>query len=133
MTGLARKRNDLLSDKGAARPMLTWGVAYRDGSYDNVTWHPAATRRLALQTSSVPGAERGAKPAVRAAHSGPASLGRVRASLRLGRDLHERLKYQASVSRRTQQSVLLQALEDYLDRQPEAPDPSGERRCPRSR
>lgn len=122
MTGQARIFNDLLTDKGAARPMLAHGAMYRDNIHENVAWHPAAARHLSLVMARAM-----AKPIARAASAKP---GRVRASLRLKRDLHERLRSHGSVSGRTQQSILTQALEEYLERRTEIRAVNGDRRFP---
>jgi hypothetical protein len=125
MTGLARIFSDLITDKGEARPMLARGAMYRDSTHENVTWHPAAARRLALAMSRA-----AAKPAARATRGGSGDPDRVRASLRLKHELHERLKTLGSASGRTQQSILLQALEEYLERWPEDRAVNGDRRSP---
>jgi len=125
MTGQARLFSDLLTDKGAARPMLAHGAMYRDGTDENVTWHPAAARHLALMMSgAVP------KSFAQAARAASGITGRVRASLRMKRDLHERLRSHGSASGRTQQSILTEALEEYLERRTEVRAVNGDRRFP---
>ena len=126
MADLATVTGRLLTNKGMARPMLTQGAAHRGAENHKVMWHPAVNRRLVLAPTG--GTSPG--PLGQASLDACSSTKRTRASLRLDHDLHQRLKAQGAMSRRTQQSILQQALEEFLDRQDTQQSIGGDRRRP---
>ncbi len=131
MANVAFFTTDLLSRKGRARPATT--VQERENrcsSRENLHWFPTVV------------AAPGLTPARRAANGQSArrktTAGepRIRASLRLRRDLHGQFKGYCTAAKRTQQSVLVQALDEYLVRHDKHTEytsdaeHAGDRRCP---
>ena len=103
-----------MSRKGMARPMQAQGSERRATAEGAVTWLPSAMRRLHTAAQGV-----ARTPAQR-----------IRISTRLHPDLHHVLKTHAAAARRTQQSIVVQALEDYLVHRGEIPQTFGDRRTP---
>jgi len=131
MTNAAPLRDDLLSVKGAAKPMPANGPNMRTAPPDTLAWRPAAARRLSL-VSLAPWIKRhdgGAHPPRAPAMTPPTDTPnrRVRVSLRLDKDRHQRLKQACACDGRTQQSVLVEALDDFLARR-SVVESDGERR-----
>ena len=130
MANLARYLLDRpLSRKGMARPMPIQGT---DGSASlpgAVAWHPSAMQRLhmAAPCGATPHATALARSVERMRPQ------RVRISTRLDPDLHDRLMACAAARRRTQQSLVVQALEEFLDRHGEPTQRFGDRRTPAPR
>ena len=95
MAPLARPTTGrLLSRKGAARPTEVQGAESRARAGNAIALHPAAMRRMELR-----------QPAQR-----------IRVSVRLQPETHRDLKTCGAITQRTQQSILVQALNEYLDR-----------------
>lgn len=122
MAGVAFLTAGLLSRKGRARPMRTQGPGRRGSAQGRTIWHLASPACLML-TPAAPGPRRRARTA-------RPRQDRVRVSLRLERDLHGRLKSLSASAERTQQSILVQALNEYLEQQDERLEHAGDRRCP---
>ena len=95
MATLARLTTErLLSRKGAARPAEIQGADGRGRTDNAIALHPAAVRRLDLRQSTK----------------------RVRVSVRLHPETHRELKNCGAITQRTQQSILVQALNEFLGR-----------------
>ena len=124
MASVALLKAGLLSRKGGARPMRTPGKESRDHGQGQITWLPSA-RDWPRLTPTPAGAP---QTNGRAGAGGPAK--RVRVSLRVTRDLHGRLKGLSAATERTQQSILVQALNEYLERHEEHMEHAGDRRSP---
>lgn len=93
----------LLIRKGKAKPTLVQDSGHRLATDSAVTWHPAAIRRLEIA------------PAVATTNRASADK-RIRASVRLEPALHRQLKDTAQSTGRTQQSILVEALDEYFAR-----------------
>lgn len=118
-----------LSRKGMAQPMQVEDDERRATVGGAIAWHPSAPQRTHV---SEPRGATGHASAL--AHSvARMRPQRVRISTRLDPDLHHRLKSHAAAVRRTQQSVVVQALEDYLADEGEIPHRFGDRRAPAPR
>lgn len=107
MTKLASLTGSLIPRKGSAKPSAGRGASVRSVP---LTGAQAQARRLEKVA--------------------PAAKDSVRASLRLDSERHMRLKLIALHQGRTQQSVLLEALDEFLSRQDET-DMHRARRRPR--
>lgn len=112
----------LMIRKGAASPALA--VPQKDGvtqppmtraepapTHKGAEWLPGSTTALTFAQKRGEAASLTGPRPHRRSHNG-----RVRVSLRLDMDRHLRLKLIAAHSRRTLQSVLIEALDDYFDR-----------------
>ena len=134
MAHLARVSNTRpLSRKGLARPMQPEDHDGHAAVRGAVTWHPAAMQRRHMATPcGATGQATGHATALAqsVAHMRPQ---RIRVSTRLDPDLHHRLKAHAEAAQRTQQSIVVKALEDYLADQAESPHRFGDRRTPAPR
>lgn len=124
MTGgkAAGLTSSLMSRKGAASPAVP--ALQKDGvtpapmaraepapTHKGTEWLPSRPDALTFaQKRSEPASLIGTLPKRRSKN------GRVRISLRLDMDRHLRLKLITAHSRRTMQSVLLEALDDYFER-----------------
>jgi len=94
---------------GAAQPPLT--RAEPAPTHKGAEWLPTSSGPLSFAPKrSEPASLTGTRPNRRTRSD------RVRVSLRLDMDHHLRLKLIAAHSRRTLQSVLIEALDDYFDR-----------------
>lgn len=93
----------ILTRKGRAKPMLVHDTGHRLTTDSAVAWHPAAIRRLEIA------------PAAATANRASVQK-RVRASVRLEPELHRQLKSMAQTTGRTQQSILVDALDEYFAR-----------------
>ena len=118
-----------LSRKGTARPMPVQGNDAASSVPDAVAWHPSAMQRLHMAAPC------GATPRATALASSVARMHpqRVRISTRLDPDLHHELKACAAATRRTQQSLVVQALEEFLKQHGEPTQRFGDRRTPAPR
>ncbi|MEE8188938.1 MAG: hypothetical protein V3T80_07000 [Kiloniellales bacterium] len=127
MKPLARLTSDLLFRKGSAQPAVP--APHRHGILpgDEAPAQPAPNKpaataqsepRLAKKPLAWPGAARPDQTSSgqRAQAGGGGKRKRVRVSLRLDLTRHQRLKLAAMQGERTQQSLLTQALDEYLER-----------------
>ncbi len=119
MAGVAFLTTGLLSRKGTARPMLVQGREYSGSSQDRIQWNTASPAHLRL----TPPPRACAKPA-------RPKQDRVRVSLRLTKAMHGQLKVLGAITDRTQQSILVQALNDFLVDREEHLEQAGDRRLP---
>ena len=99
----------VLTRKGKAKPTLVHDTEHRLTTNSAVTWHPAAIRRLKLTPVST-------------TINQPPARKSVRASVRLEPELHRQLKSMAQNTGRTQQSILVEALDEYFARR--TPEPN---------
>lgn len=100
----------VLTRKGRAKPTLVNDTEHRLTTDSAVTWHPAAIRRLKITPVST-------------RLNQPLAHKRVRASVRLEPELHRQLKSMAQSTGRTQQSILVEALDEYFARRTPQPSP----------
>ena len=98
----------ILTRKGMAKPTLVHDTGQRLTTDSAVTWHPAAIRRLEI---APPGALVNQASAPK----------RIRASVRLEPELHRQLKTMAKNAGRTQQSILVEVLDEYFARRTPQP------------
>ena len=110
----------MLSRKGTARPMLVQGRDYNGYARHHTIWDTASPAHLHL-TPPPPRAR---------ARFARLKKERVRVSLRLTPGMHGRFKAYAAITERTQQSILVQALNDFLVGHEEHLEQAGDRRLP---
>ena len=127
MKPLARLTSDLLFRKGSAQPAVPaphrHGILPSDEAPAQSAPNKPAARApsdpsLARKPLAWPGAARAVQTSSvqRAQAGGGGKRKRVRVSLRLDLPRHQRLKLAAMQEERTQQSLLTQALDEYLAR-----------------
>ncbi len=119
MTSVAFLTTGLLSRKGTARPMLVQGQEYSGSAQGRIVWDTATPAHLRLTPP----------PRQLAKLSRPKPK-RVRVSLRLTPDMHSQLKALSAIAERTQQSILVQALNEFLADHEEHLEQAGDRRLP---
>jgi len=120
MAGVALLTAGLLSRKGTARPMLVQGREHSSATQKRVAWNTATLAHLYLTPPP---------PKKRTKVSRPKQK-RVRVSLRLTPGMHGRLKALGARTERTQQSILTQALNEFLVDHEEHLEQAGDRRLP---
>lgn len=108
----------LLSRKGTARPMLVQGQKYSGSAQGRIFWNTATPAHLRLT------------PPPRQFSKLSRSKQRVRVSLRLTPDMHGQLKALSAITEWTQQSILVQALNEFLVNHEEHLEQAGDRRLP---
>jgi hypothetical protein len=120
MAGVAFLATGLLSRKGTARPMLIQGREYGGSTRGRIMWDTASPAHLRLTPPPPRGCARLTRP----------KQDRVRVSLRLTPEVHGRLKALSAITQRTQQSILVQALNEFLVDHEEHLEQAGDRRLP---
>lgn len=127
MGKIRRMGASLLTRKGLARPQLAAGPRTRTGSSETPA-DPAAPLSLAAAAAgwAVPRARRPAHASA-LRELVPLASRRVRVSVRLEPDRHRNLKLLAERQARTQQSLLVQALDEFLARHGMAEADAGRR------
>lgn len=126
MTKVATLSARILSRKGTAQPMPANTPLIRGSSAAvAIDWQTIANSRAPLALTAAPRARRRNGDDRANGHVEP----RVRVSLRLDRDRHARFKSVCALVRRSQQAVLMQALDEYVDRHG-LDEAAGERRRP---
>lgn len=126
MTKVASLSARILSRKGTAQPMPANTPLIRGGSAAvAIDWQTVANSRAPLTLPAARSARRRNHNADTHRRVEP----RVRVSLRLDRDRHARFKSVCALVRRSQQAVLMQALDEYCARHG-LDEGAGERRRP---
>ncbi len=120
MAGVAFLTTGLLSRKGTARPMLVQGREYGGSAQGRIMWDTTSPAHLRLTAPPPRGRTRLARP----------KQDRVRVSLRLTPGMHGQLKALSAITERTQQSILVQALNEFLVDHEEHLEQAGDRRFP---
>lgn len=116
----------LLTRKGMARPTSVQGNEHRPAATGAVAWHPAAMHRVQMD-GDCGTTTRAARLASSVARI---RVQRIRVSTRLHPSLHGKLKDFGAVTERSQQSIVVQALEEFFARHDDLPEGSGDRRHP---
>jgi hypothetical protein len=120
MAGVAFLRTGLLSRKGAAHPILVQGREYSRSTQGRIMWDTASPAHPRL----TPPPPRACAKLTRLKQD------RVRVSLRLTPRMHGQLKALSANTERTQQSILVQALNEFLVDHDEHLERAGDRRLP---
>ena len=125
MSKLATIHEEILSRKGMAQPMPATAPLVRANAHAVIDWQEVANSRIPLNLPSARATRR---------HNGDGRARqqaepRVRVSLRLDRERHKRLAAFCAFVNRTQQNVLVQALNEFFARHG-LDEAAGDRRRP---